>query len=67
MVEDESDVIRSDKAAVLLGVSQRALYEWIREEPSMPHWKTSGGQLRFSRSRLIKWRDSGAGRKERAS
>lgn len=64
----DRDVIGSDEAGPLLGVTGDVLYRWLKGEdpPPPPHWMTPGGQYRFSRSRLIEWRDSGAGRKARA-
>lgn len=59
----DRDVIGSDEAGPLLGVTGDVLYRWLKGDNPPPHWTTPGGQYRFSRSRLIAWRDSGAGRK----
>jgi excisionase family DNA binding protein len=57
-MSDGEDIIRTGQAAYLLGVNERVLWEWVRRDSTLPHWKTPGGQLRFSRRKLTEWRDS---------
>ena len=60
-MSDGEDIIRTGTAAYLVGVTERILLAACKGEtdwPIPPHWRTPGGQLRFSRRRLIEWRDS---------
>lgn len=51
------DIIHAAEASALLGCSVRALYR-LAAAGRVPHWRI-GRDVRFSREKLIAWRNSG--------
>lgn len=51
--------VSATKAAEMLGVERRSLGRYVKN--GMPHWRTPGGQLRFSLEEIRIWKIKSAG------
>jgi excisionase family DNA binding protein len=50
------DTLKKQEAAELLGVHPKTIYRWTRQG-LIPFWVTPGGQYRYSRNELLKFKD----------
>src|SRR5688572_15019242 len=50
----ESVYLTANQVGIMLQVSSKTVYRWLKEDPSMPALKL-GGSIRFHRERLLRW------------
>ncbi len=68
MATDAAEYLTARQFAALIQVSQKSVFRWATEDPSMPALRI-GRTLRFPRARLLAWlrsREQGPGRPRRS-